>query len=109
MKKYFIIVAALIFVWFAKEPILAYSLSREVSFTVSKTERVTTQVSSKYIVWSKEGDVYENVDSVWFLKFNSSDVQGKLLPDTQVTAKVTGLRFGFFSWYPNIISVKDLQ
>lgn len=109
MKLYIVSAVAAVFLWIGFVPIKQYALQDEVTFTVSKTERVNYSNNSKYLVWSKEGDVYENIDTVWFLKWNSSDVQGQLLPETKVKAHITGLRFGFFSWYPNIISVEKID
>lgn len=109
MKKYIVITLVLVALWFAREPILAYSLSREVDFTVTRAERVNYGDISKYLVWSSDQGVFQNTDTVWFWKWNSSDVQGKMLPGAKIHAKVTGLRFGFFSWYPNIITAEITQ
>ena len=97
--------------WFGKTPILGYWTSRDVEFTVQRTERVVDADGSgaRYLVWTTDGNTFQNVDNMWFWKWNSSDVQGRLVAGAKVKAHVTGVRFGFFSWYPNIISAEPIQ
>lgn len=53
--------------------------------------------------------VFMNSDTLWWLKFNSSDVQTQLIIAKQsgkkVRIKTVGLRIYFFSQYPNILEV----
>ena len=106
MKKYFIIAGLLVAAYFLRVPILEYSLQRDVTFNVTRAERVTDAAggTARYLIFTDQG-VYQNVDDWLFLKWNSSDVQGKMNPGAKVTAKITGMRLGIFSWYPNIIKV----
>jgi hypothetical protein len=63
-----------------------------VTDTVLKTERVqycSRTCSSKYLVFGQH-ETYEDTDSIWFLKFNSSDLYGHLQRRTTVHALPTG-------------------
>lgn len=88
------------------------SLTQEtITITVSEKERVQKGEDSKYLVWTTkangEEEVFENTDSYWFLKFDSSDVQGALKKGGTYKVDVAGLRLPFFSAYRNIISSKN--
>ncbi len=57
---------------------------------------------SMYLLFTDKG-VYSNTDSIWFFKFNSSDVYGQLKVGETYTCKTNKLRIPFFSMYKNII------
>jgi hypothetical protein len=105
-KKALIVSGLFLGVVLLREPIVAYSTVHTKTITVLKEQRITDADGkhSRYLVWDTDGNVYENVDSMLFFKFNSSDVQGALNAGSKVTIKTSGIRFGFMSWYPNIIS-----
>ena len=73
---------------------------------VSKTYVKSYDGADTYIVVDSEGNVYKNVDSWYFLKFNSTDVYNQLVVGKTVTVTITGWRIPFYSEYPNIISVR---
>lgn len=85
----------------------AYGTAETVTVTVTKTERITTgsgdNMSHKYLVFTS-GETFENSDCLWYGKFNSSDVQGRLSPGTY-SLKVYGWRIPFLSRYRNIVDV----
>lgn len=85
-----------------------YWTEDSVTFTVTDKERVVKSsgesISSKYLVFT-ETEVFQNTDCFFRFKFNSSDVQGALIPGKSYAAKVYGWRVPFFSWYRNILSV----
>lgn len=86
-----------------------YGTEEHVRFTVSDKERIVESndddgVSSKYIVFTEEGEVFENTDSVLRFKFNSSTVQGQLKEGQIYDATVYGWRIPFLSTYRNIVS-----
>ena len=66
----------------------------------------------KYMIFTKldDGDVkvFENTDSMFEWKFNSSDVQGKLENGHRYHIEAYGWRFPFVSWYENIVDVQEL-
>jgi hypothetical protein len=89
---------------FAISPIIAYTTQKQVTFTVIEKERVNSQNYSKYLIFT-EGEVFENTDSLWYWKFNSSDVYGAIKVGSECNARVYGLRVPFLSWYRNIIDL----
>jgi hypothetical protein len=76
---------------------------RDVTLTVKDKERVTQSDSSYYLVYTNNG-VYQNVDSMFEGKHNSSEGQGNLERKHTYTCHVQGYRIPFLSMYPNIIS-----
>ena len=64
------------------------------------------RINDRYMIFA-EGEVFENTDTFWFFKFNSSDVYAKAKPGTTCTAKVNGIRLPILSWYRNIIKVEN--
>jgi hypothetical protein len=87
--------------------------SEQITFTVARRERVTESssdsVKSYYLVWSREGEVFEVTDDWAFLTWNSSDRYGQLQEGGIVNAKVAGWRVPFLSWYRNIVEVQSVK
>lgn len=90
--------------------VVAYQVTHpehDVTFTVKSKERVCDSGkngSCRYLIYTDKG-TYENTDSLIKGKFNSSDVYGDINPGTKYDARVRGIRSGFFSMYPNIITI----
>lgn len=84
---------------------LMYGSGETVLITVTNTERITTGDESKYLVFTID-ETFENTDSIWFLKFDSSDIQGRLQPGQTYRADVYGWRIPFLSIYRNIVHVR---
>jgi len=78
-------------------------IRNEQTVTVNKTEqRCEAQKTCKYLVFTDKG-VYKNTDTWLEFKWNSSDMYGDLVAGKSYTIKSYGLRWSFFSWYPNIV------
>ena len=89
-----------------------YRTSAQVTeITVTKEERTVLgtgeNLHSKYLVYTND-EVFENTDSWLFLKFNSSDLQGKMEPHRAYRVKVAGWRVPFLSWHRNIVEVQPI-
>jgi hypothetical protein len=99
------IVGILIFV--AIPAVVNYTTNQEITGKVLKTERVIDGVgkSSKYIVFC-ENETFECVDTIWYLKFNSSDIYGGIKEGKTYKFTVVGFRIPLFSWYRNIITAE---
>ncbi len=83
---------------------------RDAAGTGSRDSRDVYQIFAEDIV-TKQAHVYHNEDSVWYLKWNSGDVQGDAISisrDQEKTALVTYVhwRSNFFSWFPNVLAIK---
>jgi len=79
-----------------------------VSITVLEKERIVENddgnISSKYLVFT-DAEVFENTDTIFHFKFNSSDIQRDLRINETYTVEVVGFRVPFLSWYRNIIRI----
>lgn len=80
-----------------------------VTVTVTDKERVVKgsgdSVTSYYLVFTKD-EVFQNRDAIFYGKFESSDLQGKLEKDSTYTLFVTGKRIPFLSIYRNIVKIE---
>jgi hypothetical protein len=83
-----------------------------IMITITHRERVTQQsedsTNSYYLVWSREGEVFQVKDDWRFLAWNSSDRYGQLQEGTVAQIKVAGWRVPFLSWYRNIVDVQTI-
>lgn len=77
-----------------------------VTFTVDDKERVTGD-TSKYLVFTK-GEVLEVSDALAYLRFNSSDLYGRLTVGKTYRGRVVGWRVPFLSWYRNILTATEV-
>jgi hypothetical protein len=82
-----------------------------VEVTVVKTERVSSgsgeSLTHKYMVFTTE-ETFENTDSAWYGKFNSSDLHGQLVPG-RWRFQVYGYRLPALSQYRNIVSATKID
>jgi hypothetical protein len=47
-------------------------------------------------------------DTYWYLNFSSSDLWGKLKVGKSYRIKTYGIRLGWMSWYPNVVSYQEI-
>lgn len=69
---------------------------------IIKTERIQSRNVSKYLIYTNS-EVFENVDSFWAMKWNSSDLYALIQVGDQCSFTVTGFRVSFLSKYRNIL------
>lgn len=62
----------------------------------------------KYLIFTDQG-VFENTDTLAYVKFDSSDLQAKLMRPGKFEVVYYGFRIPFFSSYPNIVSARRIQ
>jgi hypothetical protein len=79
-----------------------------VTDTVTKRERVQDGDTSRYLVFG-ENEVYQNTDSLWLGKFNSSDFYRDIKPEHTYKLEVTGWRVPLMSWYRNIVKYDEVK
>lgn len=107
--KYTLYLLVFIFLLFGY-PVLYYISAETIEITVNDRERITTgsgdNLDSKFLIYC-EGEVLENTDNLWYLKFKSSDLQNKLKIGETYKVKVAGWRIPFFSWYRNVIEIES--
>lgn len=109
--RFFAPVIVLAVLAFGGGGIVSYATKHEVTATVTRSERVCSggeQVSCRYLVYTDRG-TFENTDTIWFLKFDSSDLYGRIRDGEAYRFTVTGFRVPFMSWYQNIVSAESAQ
>ncbi len=84
--------------------------SKVVTVTGVTTKRVTDHGQTKdiYLVFTDD-QTYKNVDSPAYLKFNSSDLQGKLIMTGKFRIEYYGFRIPITSTYKNIIKAEKIE
>lgn len=84
---------------------------KEVQFTVDRP--VEGGGESKFLIFTKDKngneEVFENSDSFWNWKWNSSDLQSQIKPGATYSAKIYGKRIRPLSMYRNILSLKEIN
>ena len=105
-QKTLIIVILFVVVLTATYGILWLKSCAVETFKVEDKERVyyPDRGDSKYLIFTNRG-VFENTDTIFKMKFNSSDVYGKLKRGRIYTVEACGWRVQPLSWYKNIIKV----
>lgn len=105
------LVVALVVLVLSAKAFFAYGTDEYVTFTVTDKERIVNNTSegtrSKYLVFTDKG-TFENTDSLFYWKWNSSDLYGRIRKGETYKAHVYGFRVGFLSWYKNIVSVSPV-
>lgn len=84
-----------------------YNSQEVITITVENKDIKAGDKSSKYLVWTKENEVFENTDSFLFGKFNSSDLYGQIEVGKTYKILVAGFRIPFWSMYRNIIRFEN--
>ena len=86
-----------------------YATQDTIVATVTEKDRVTQgageSMSSRYLIFTDEG-VLQNTDTIFHMKFNSSDVYGSISVGDTCIFETYGWRVPLFSMYPNIISAE---
>ena len=86
-----------------------YGTSDEAVVTIEKSEMVLSKDKGKYLIFTKKSGVFENTDSWFRLKFDSSDMYNLLKEGKTYKIKYYGWRIGFFSMYPNIYDAVEVK
>jgi hypothetical protein len=99
-------------------PVISFSNDHAYTVTITDKERVTTQVAegqtdSKYLIYGEDENgktyVFEDTDTLFRWKFNSSDVFGVLKEGETYELTVIGFRVHILNWYENIIDFKVVK
>lgn len=99
-------------------PVINFSNDHKYTVTITDKERVTTQsdkdnISSKYLIYGEDKNgktyVFEDTDTLFRWKFNSSDVYGTLKEGKTYELTVIGFRIHILNWYENIVDFKVVE
>ena len=66
--------------------------------TVTEKERIRDGETDKYLIFT-DAEVFENTDTIWFMKFTSSDFYREIKVGETYQFTVYGFRVGFLSSY----------
>ena len=83
-------------------PVSLTNSDEVVEINVTFVERT----ENRYLIYT-EDEVFENTDSFWFQKWNSSDYYQRLEQGGVIEVVVAGWRVPWASMYRNIIEIKD--
>jgi len=87
---------------------LGYSYQKltveNIHIKITDKQRVTYDSKSKYIIFTNE-ESFENTDSMFHQKHNSSDINSHFHVGCSYEVNVYGKRIPFFSVYRNIIEI----
>ncbi len=88
----------------------SYFIPDKVTTIINGTEVKRFGDKDKYLIFTDE-EVYENTDSLVYFKFKSANLQNKAMKLNGKKVEITksGWRFGPFSWYENILDVKEVK
>ena len=82
-----------------------YGTVEEIQVSILDKERICDKDGKNcdYMVFTDK-ETFKNIDSIWHLKFKSSDIYGVLKKDESYQLTVQGMRIPFLSQYRNILS-----
>ncbi len=90
----------------------AYGTKDSVTFTVKSAvpcEGGTERNQHSYLIFTQEGEVLGNSDSLLHQKSDSSEIHSKLVPGKRYTASVYGFRFPLLCNFRNVLDLKEAQ
>lgn len=96
-------------------PVMNFTNDHQYTITITDKERVTIQgeTVSKYLIYGEDESgktyVFEDTDTLFRGKFNSSDVYGALKEGETYELTVIGSRIHILNWYENIIDFKVVK
>ena len=91
-------------------PIIKNGNVQEVEIIVKdKYIKGTAKTSQKYLVVDENKNTYEITDLFFRGKWNSTDLYNELEVGKKYKITTSGVRNGFWSWYPNINKVKEIE
>lgn len=86
-------------------------------YATTGTERITIkdirfgqdQAITKYMIYTRDGQVLRNANTIFFMKFKSDELFMKLKVGKTYEVKTCGLRVPFLGWYKNIITAREIK
>lgn len=102
---------------FLFKPFYVYLTKRKVIFTVKDKGTLTHgsvvngngSTYTNFMVYTTDNRSYKNVNTVWYWKWRSTELQAQIDKGKKYQAVIYGWRIGMFNVYPNIVSVKEIR
>ena len=64
---------------------------------------------SKYMIYTKSGEVFVNRNSLWYKKWRSAELQGKLKIGKTYRIQTCGFRVPILGMYKNILTATEVK
>ena len=91
-------------------PIIRNGNVQEIEIIVKdKYIKGTGKQSQKYLVVDENKNTYEISDLFFWGKWNSTDLYNELEVGKKYKITTSGVRNGFWSWYPNINKIQEIE
>jgi hypothetical protein len=95
----------------------AYLTKKKIEFVVQEKGTLTQgsvnngngNTYTNFMIYTKDGRALKNVNSFWYWKWRSAELQIKMQKGKKYSAVIYGWRIGAFNVYPNIVSVKEIK
>ena len=112
-----IFILSLIFLLFLLNGLYVRGTMHKVTFTVKEKGTLTHghvtdgngSTWTNFMVYTRDGRAYKNVNTIWCWKWRSAELQAKLHNGKKYSATIYGWRIGAFGVFPNIVSVKEIK
>ncbi len=105
------------FVFFLINGVYARGTRRNIVFTVKEKGTLTHgyvnegkgNTWTNFMIYTRDGRAFKNVNTIWYWKWRSTELQAKMSKDKKYSATIYGWRIGAFNIYPNIVNVKEIK
>lgn len=109
-----ILVAAILFF---TTPLYVYCTKRTVQFIVKEKGTLTHgyvtngngQTWTEFMIYTQDNRSFKNINTIWYWKWHSTELQTKLEVGKKYSAKIYGWRIGLLDIYPNLINADKID
>lgn len=99
------------------KPFYVYLTKRTVVITVKDKGTLTHgsvvngngSTYTSFMVYTADNKAYKNVNTIWYWKWRSTELQSKINKGKKYRAEIYGWRIGMFDVYPNIITADEIK
>lgn len=107
----------MVFVYFLLHGPYARGTKRKTTFVVKEKGTLTHgyvndgygSTWTNFMIYTKDGRAFKNINSIWFWKWRSTELQAKMKAGKKYVATVYGWRIGGIGVYPNIVNIKEVK
>lgn len=112
------LIALLLMIVFAPiSALYAYLTRRNLTVVVKEKGTLTHgsvnngngNTKTDFMIYTKDNCAFKNVNSLWYWKWRSTELQAKIQKGKKYRATIYGWRIGAFDIYPNIVKVKEIK
>ncbi len=106
-----ILIIMLLHVWYCKATVATevIKISDKGIVVESYGSGESAGTMSHYMVYTTDGQAIKNTNCIWFWKFKSDELQGKLKKGKKYKIKTWGMRIPWLGMYKHIISATEVK